>query len=58
MNAVNIAKIALREFDISVGKAELIGQHVLDTYCLEDISYNDLVQLIDEAMAINFKKEV
>jgi hypothetical protein len=53
MKATNISKIALREFSITVELAEIIGQYVVDRYCLEDITYTDLLQLIDEALALN-----
>lgn len=50
LTAQSVAKIALREFDISVQTAEIVGHKVVCNHCLIDITYNDLVQLIDESL--------
>lgn len=50
LTAQSVAKIAMREFDISVQIAEIVGHKIVCNHCLIDITYNDLVQLIDESL--------
>ena len=48
LTAQSVAKIALREFNTTVQHAEIVGHKIVCNHCLIDITYSDLVQLIDE----------